>query len=121
MEFIYKKEADLDDQNNFLVDLVPKNEVDGNYFKGKEEYLISGIEIKPEVVDFTKWSNFSIIKQISDRLNKAKKNKENEINHAEIQVYLPNVNDFDSDILVANDPTKRFINISTSIQKNRRN
>ena len=73
MEFIYKKETDLDDQNNFLVDLAPKNEVAGNFFKSKEEFLISGIEIKPEVVNFTKWSNFSIIKQISGRLNKAKK------------------------------------------------
>ena len=56
MEFIYKKETDLDDQNNFLVDLAPKNAVDGNYFKeGKGK------------------GNFSIIKQISDRFNKAKK------------------------------------------------
>ena len=108
---------DLDDENNFLVDLAPKNEVGGNYFKGKKEYMISGLEIKPEVVDFTKWRDFSIVKQILDRLNKAKKDKENEINHGQIQVYLPNVDDFDSDILVANDPPKKIY----KYEKNRRN
>ena len=99
-----------------MVDLAPKIEVDGNCFKGKEEYMISGLEIKPEVVDFTKWSNFSTVKQMSDRLDKAKKDKENKINHSQIQVFLPNVDDFASDTLVANDPPKKnykYINVDT--------
>ena len=42
-------------------------------FLDKGEYIISGLEIKPKEVDFTKWNEFTIIKQLSDRINKAKK------------------------------------------------
>ena len=79
MDVIYNKNADLDEENNFSIDLTANNEIDGMFFKNKEEYLISGLEIKKQSVDLTKWNEFSTIKKNSDRINKAKEDKENEI------------------------------------------
>ena len=79
MDVIYNKNADLDEENNFSIDLTANNEIDGMFFKNKEEYLISGLEIKKQSVDLTKWNEFSTIKKNSNRINKAKEDKENEI------------------------------------------
>ena len=110
MDVIYYKNADLDEEKNFSIDLTANNEIDGMFFKNEEEYLISGLEIKNQPVDLTKWNEFSTIKKISDRINKAKKDKENEIKHGQILVYLPNFNNFEEDTLIAEDP-KKIINM----------
>ena len=77
------------------------------YLKNKDEYLISGLKIKRKPVDLTKLDDFDTIKKISDRTKKAKRDKENEVNHSQIYVYLPNFNNFDEDILIANNPPKK--------------
>ena len=116
MDVIYNKNADLDEENNFSIYLTASNENDGVIFKNKEEYLISGLEIKKQPVDLTKWNEFSTIKKISDRINKAKKDKENEIKHGQILVYLPSFNNFEEDTLIAEGPPKKiykYINAET--------
>ena len=110
MDVIYNKNADLDEEKKFSIDLTANNEIDGMFFKNKEEYLTSGLEIKKQPADLTKWNEFSTIKKISDRINKAKKDKENEIKHGQILVYLPNFNNFEEDMLIAEDP-KKIINM----------
>ena len=50
------------------------------FFKNKEEYLISGLEIKQQPVDLTKWNEFSTIKKISDRINKVEEDKKMKLN-----------------------------------------
>ena len=54
MDVIYNKNADLDEENIFSIDLTANNEINGIFFKNKEECLISGLEIKKRLVDLTK-------------------------------------------------------------------
>ena len=49
MEFFYNKETDLDEENNFTIELAKNNIVEDQKFVGVEEYLISGLELKPRV------------------------------------------------------------------------
>ena len=46
MDIIYKKTADLDEKNNFLIDLTSNNKIEQMYFKGKSKWLISGLELQ---------------------------------------------------------------------------
>ena len=46
MDVIYNKNADLNEKDNFSIDLTATNQIDGMFFKNKEEYLISGLEMK---------------------------------------------------------------------------
>ena len=62
MEFFYKKEIDLDKENNFNIDLLKSNTVEGQKFTSGEEYVISVLELKPTEVDFTLWQAFDKIK-----------------------------------------------------------
>ena len=36
MNIIYKKTADLDEENNFSIDLISNNEIEEMFFKGKD-------------------------------------------------------------------------------------
>ena len=78
-----------------------------------------GLEIKKQLVDLTKWNEFSSIKKISDRINKAKEEKENEIRHSQLPVCLPNFNNFEEGTLMAEDPPtskkKKYIYIYINI------
>ena len=88
MEFLYKKEVDLDEENNFTIDISKDNNVDGQRFNAGED-LISGLELLPTEVDLTKWEDFEKMKAISDRINEVKEKKENIAKHGQILVYLP--------------------------------
>ena len=117
MEFFYKKEVDLDEENNFAVDISKDNNVGGQRFNAGEEYLISGLELLPTEVDLTRWEDFKEIKAISDRINEAKEKKENIVKHGQIFVYLPDVNDFTEDLLITKYPISnkvyKYINLKT--------
>ena len=63
MEFFYKKEIDLHKEYNFTIDLLKSNTVEGQKFTRGEEYVISGLELKPTEVDFTLWQDFDKIKK----------------------------------------------------------
>ena len=54
MEFFYKKEVDLDEENHFTIDISKDNNVDRQRFNAGEEYLILGLELLPARVDLTK-------------------------------------------------------------------
>ena len=116
MDVIYKKNADLDNENNFGINLIAKEITDGLYLKSKDEYLRSGLKIKGKPVDLTKLDYFDTIKKIADRIKKAKRDRENEVNHGQLYVYLPNFNNFNEDILIANNPPKKvykYIDVDT--------
>ena len=53
LDFIYKKESDLDKENNFAINFSGKNRFNKNQFNKGEEYLISGLELIPQEVDLT--------------------------------------------------------------------
>ena len=61
-----QKEDYLYEENNFSIDLTADNNIDGNFFKNKDEYVMSGLKVKPKEVDLTKWNEVTIIKKISD-------------------------------------------------------
>ena len=112
MDVIYNKNADLNETDNFSIDLTATNQIDGMFFKNKEEYLISGLEMKKNnLLTLQNGINFPPFKKISDKNNKAKKDKENEVKHSQILVYLPYFNNFEEDTLIAEDPPEKFINI----------
>ena len=75
MDVIYNKNADLNEENNFSVDLTANNEIDEMFLKNKEEYLISGLEIKKQPVDLTKWNEFSTTKKFKIELTKQKRQR----------------------------------------------
>ena len=61
-----------------------KTAMEGQKFAGGEEYLISGLELKPKKIDLTKWNDFDKIKKMSDIINEAKQKKENEVEIGQI-------------------------------------
>ena len=99
MEFFYKKEADLDKENNFTIDISNNNNIDGQHFNPEEKYVILGLELVPQEVDQTRWIEFA--RHRINRINEAKKKKENQIKHRQILVYLPNFYNFTPDLLLA--------------------
>ena len=54
MEFIYKNEADLNEENNFTINISNDNNINGQHFNAGEEYVISGLELVPQEVDLTR-------------------------------------------------------------------
>ena len=80
MDVIYYKNADLDEEKNFSIDLTANNEIDGMFFKNEEEYLISGLEIKNQPVDLQNGMNFQPLKRFQIELTKQKKTKKMKLN-----------------------------------------
>ena len=76
MEIIYYKRLDLGANNNNTINISENNAVEGQTFIGGEEYLISGIELRPK----TKWKDYDKIKAIPDRINPVKRNNEGKFN-----------------------------------------
>ena len=113
MEFFYRKEVNLDEKNNFNLDISKDNNVEGQHFNAGEEYVISNLELIPTEVDLTKWKDFDKVKKISDRTNEAKEKKESDIKHCQILVSLPNFYDFKDDLLLTGPMSKKYINILT--------
>ena len=72
MEFFYRKEVDLDEKNNFTLNILRDNNVEEQRFIAGKEYVISNLELIPTEVDLTKWKDFKKIKATSDRLNEVK-------------------------------------------------
>ena len=101
MEIFYRKEVDLDEENNFTLDISKDNNIEGKHFNVGEEYVISNLELISTEVDLTKWGDFKKIKAISDRINEAKEKKENNIKLGQILVYLPNFYDFKDELLLS--------------------
>ena len=78
LEQIYYREINLDNEGNFTMDITKDNAVDKKKFLPDEEYLISGILIKPVRNNGkTKWDDFAKIESLSEKINNAKRTKTN--------------------------------------------
>ena len=56
------------------MNIAENNVVESQKFIGGDEYLISGLDLKPKtVVDLTKWTDYDKIKAIFETINSAKK------------------------------------------------
>ena len=73
LEFIYKKEVTLDDENNFTIFIFEKNSVEKQNVFSSERYLPSSLELNLKSEDITKWLNYETIKTLSDLINATKK------------------------------------------------
>ena len=109
MDVIYNKNPDLDEENNFVIDLTANNEIDGMFFKKMKRIFNIRIRDQKKPVDPKKLNEFATIKKFSDRIKKAKNDKENKIKHGQILVYLPNFNNLEEDSLIAKDPPKKSV------------
>ena len=73
LEFIYKKEVTLDDENNFTIFIFEKNSVEKQNVFSSERYLPSSLELNLKSEDITKCLNYETIKTLSDLINATKK------------------------------------------------
>ena len=73
LEFILQKEANLDNESNFTVDISEKSNVEKENFFDGDKYLLSNLERKLKADDITKLKDFSKIKALSGLINKTKK------------------------------------------------
>ena len=46
MDIIFQKSIDFNENNNFSIYLRSNNEIQEMFFKGKEEWLMTGIDLK---------------------------------------------------------------------------
>ena len=113
MSLFYRKETNLDEENNFTLDILKDNNVEAQHFNDGKEYVISNLELIPTEVDLTRWEVFNKIKKISDRSNEAKEKKENEIKIGQILVSFPNFYEFKDDLLLMGSMPKIYINTLT--------
>ena len=74
MGIVFKNKTNFDEDDNLSIDLTSNNYVQDMVFKGKEEWLISGLELKIETIE-TK-AEYSAIKKVSDLINSIKESKE---------------------------------------------
>ena len=74
MEFIYQKELNLDEENNFTIEISEMNNVEKEKFIGGNEYLISSLDLKLKDEDITKWPNYHK-NEVSKLIRETKKKK----------------------------------------------
>ena len=53
MDIIYKHETSFDNENNFSIDLSSNNEIQNMTFKGRDEWLATGLKIKIKTLEET--------------------------------------------------------------------
>ena len=46
MDIIYKKAADFSEETIFSIDLISNNQIEEMLFKGKDEWLMPGLDLK---------------------------------------------------------------------------
>ena len=63
MNFIYQRESNLDEENNFMIEIYEKkNNVEREKFIGWEEYLLPSLDLKLKDEDITKWRDYQKLK-----------------------------------------------------------
>ena len=70
LEFIYQREANLDNENSFTVNTSVKNNVEKENFIGGDEYLL----LKLKADNIRKLKDYDKIKALLDLINETKKN-----------------------------------------------
>ena len=75
MEFIYQKESNLGNENNFTIEISKKNNVEKEKFISGDEYLLSSLDLKLKDEDITKWTDYKETEALSNLFNTTKKKK----------------------------------------------
>ena len=117
LEFIYQKEANVDNENNFTIFISEKNSVEKEIFICGERCLLCSLDYKVESEDITKWSDYDKVKDLSDLISAAttKKSRTDLI----FIVKLPSSLSFENKVLTLSKRPKRkicrYINTDTKI------
>ena len=53
MDIIYKKVTNFDKGNNFSIDLWSNNQIQSMFFKGKDEWIVSGLDLNVQTIEKT--------------------------------------------------------------------
>ena len=114
LEFIYQKEVNLDNENNFTVNISEKNKVEKEKFTDGDKYLLLSLDLKIKADEITKLKDYNKIKALSDLINKTKKNSNIDLT---IVLKLPNHISFANRILTLikdmEKTTYKYINTDT--------
>ena len=100
MDIIFQKNIYFNENNNFSIYLKSNNEIQEMFFKGKDEWLMTGLDLKIRPLQVEDLEEYKDIKKLSNLIKKAKSNKKNIIKHGDIETKLPNSLDFEQDELV---------------------
>ena len=73
LEFIYQKEANLDNENNFTIAISEKNSIEKEEFISGEKYLLPSLERRLKDKDITKWPDYEKINILSEMIDATKK------------------------------------------------
>ena len=57
MDSIYQRQSNLDEENNFTIEISRKNNVEKGKFVSEDEYLLSSLDLKLKDEDMTKWKD----------------------------------------------------------------
>ena len=78
---IFYNELEIDGNNIFTADISKENEVENVLFNKNKEYVVSGITIKPEIVDseLVKIINTKELQKNSEEIQEKIKNINNQI------------------------------------------
>ena len=114
-DFIYQTESNLDEENNFTIEISKNNNAEKEKFIGGDEYLLSSLDLKLKDEDIAKWIDYKI-EALSNLINLKKKKNLSNIELTMV-VKLPNSISFENRILkLMNEPEKvayRYINTET--------
>ena len=77
---IFYNELEIDGNNIFTADISKENEVENVLFNKNKEYVVTGITIKPEIVDseLVKIINTKELQKISEEIQEKIKNINNQ-------------------------------------------
>ena len=98
LEFIYQREANLDNESNSTVAISGRNSIEKETFIGDERYLLSSLDLNFKSKAITNWPDCDKIKALSDLINATKKKELSHIDLTSI-VKFPNSSSFENRVL----------------------
>ena len=75
MDIIFQKSIDFNENNNFSIYLRSNNEIQEMFFKGKDEWLMTGLDLKIRLLQVEDLEEYKDIKKLSDLIKKSKSDK----------------------------------------------
>ena len=117
-EFIYQKESNLDEENNFTIEISGKKKknVEKEKFIGGNEYLSSRLDLKLKDKDITKWTDYKETEALSNLINATKKKHLSNIDLTMVLKLLNSISYENRTLILMNEPeevTYRYINTET--------
>ena len=75
MDIIFQKSIDFNENNNFSIYLTSNNEIQEIFFKGKDQWLMTWLDLKIRPLQVEDLEEYKDIKKLSDLIKKTKSDK----------------------------------------------